>query len=95
MTQPRPDIAQTVRDMTEEECEVFDLLLLGHDPSDRSDLGIFLSRVRSPLSQVLLQLIEKGLVRRVESKNAATHLSVNPAAAWFLAPREERQPRPD
>jgi predicted transcriptional regulator len=81
--------------MTEEECEVFDLLLLGHDPSDRSDLGIFLSRVRSPLSQVLLQLIEKGLVRRVESKNAATHLSVNPAAAWFLAPREERQPRPD
>lgn len=81
--------------MTEEECEVFDLLLLGHDPSDRCDLEIFLSRVRSPVSQILLQLIEKGLVQRVDSTNAATQLCVNPAAAWFLAPREERQSRPD
>ena len=81
--------------MTEEECEVFDLLLLGYDPSDRGDLETFLSRVRSPISQILLQLIAKGLVQRIESKNAATRLSVNPAAAWFLAPREERLPRPE
>ncbi|WP_420404105.1 hypothetical protein [Nisaea sp.] len=80
--------------MTREECEVFDLLLRGYDPSDRQHLEIFLSRVRSPLSEILLQMMDKGLIRRVEAKEAA-HLSVNPAAAWFLTPREEREGQPD
>lgn len=80
--------------MTEEEREVFDLLLLGHDPSDRSEVELFLSRVRTPLSQILLQMIEKGLIQRVES-GEKTRLAVNPAAAWFLTPPEERQLQPD
>jgi len=93
VTQAYHDIAQTVRDMTEEEREVFDLLLLGHDPSDQSDQEIFTARVQTPLSRILPQMIEKGLVQRIESAEK-TRLMVNPAVAWFLIPLEERQMPP-
>ncbi|UUX50916.1 hypothetical protein NUH88_04310 [Nisaea acidiphila] len=86
---PRHDLAQTVKNMTAEECEVFDLLLRGHDPSDRQQLEIFLSRITSPLSEILLGMINKGVIRKVEGKTAA-HLAVDPAAAWFLASPEDR-----
>lgn len=78
--------------MTAEECEVFDLLLLGYDPSDRRQLGSFLARVTSPLSEILIGMMDKGLIRKEESGSAA-HLAINPAAAWFLTPPEERDHR--
>lgn len=94
VSHPSRNIAQIVQEMTAEECEVFDLLLLGYDPSDRGELEVFLSRVTSPLSQLLLTMIDKDLIRRVESPKR-TYLSVNPAAAWFLTPPEERRIQED
>lgn len=75
--------------MTDDECEVFDLLLRGYNPSDRCELKVFLSRISAPLSEVLMAMLERQLIQRVEDKRKA-HLSVNPAAAWFLTPPEER-----
>ncbi|MEQ8333964.1 hypothetical protein [Nisaea sp.] len=75
--------------MSPDECEVFDLMLNGSDPSDPEHIGEFVARIDTPLSELITGLIQRDLLQKIEA-NGRTVLRVNPAAAWFLAAEEER-----
>lgn len=93
MTLHQTNIADTVREMSPDECEVFDLILNGYNPSKSEDVGEFVARIDTPIADLILSLLEKHLLQKVEVKGS-TSLQVNPAAVWFLSVPEERTSLP-
>ena len=89
MTLQRTNIADIVRDMTPDECEVFDLILNGYDPSNPQDVGEFVSRIDAPVTDLILGLLEKRLLQKVPARGGVS-LQANPATVWFLAAPEDR-----
>ena len=90
----KTNVTDAVRDMSPEECEIFDLILAGYNPANRDHLQEFVNRISSPLADVVLGLLGKSLIQKVDYLGKV-RLMVNPAAAWILAPKDERMPRPD
>ncbi len=86
----KTNIADTVREMSPDECEVFDLILDGYNPSKPEDVEEFIARIDTPISDLLLGLLEKRLLQK-KDVNGHTSLQANPAAVWFLAEPEERK----
>lgn len=89
MMRHQTNIADTVRAMSPDEYEVFDLILNGYNPSKPEDIEEFVARIDAPVADVLVDLLEKRLLQKVETKGHI-FLRVNPAAAWFLADPEHR-----
>ncbi|MEP3112772.1 hypothetical protein [Nisaea sp.] len=86
----KTNIADTVRQMSPDECEVFDLILNGYNPSKPEDAEEFVSRIETPIADLLLGLLEKRLLQKKEMKGL-TSFQANPAAVWFLAEPEDRK----
>ena len=89
MMRHQTNIADTVRTMSPDECEVFDLILDGYNPSKPEDVGEFIARIDTPIADLLIGLLEKRLLQKTEIKGR-TSLQANPAAVWFLAEPEYR-----
>ncbi|WP_193173040.1 hypothetical protein [Nisaea nitritireducens] len=89
MMRHQTNIADVVREMSPDECEVFDLILDGYNPSKSEDIGEFVARIDTPIADLLVGLLEKRLLQKVETKGYS-FLQINPAAVWFLAEPEYR-----
>mgnify|MGYP003111466168 CR=1 FL=1 len=89
MTQHKTNIADTVREMSPDECEVFDLILSDYNPSKPEDIEEFVARINTPIADLIRGLLEKRLLQKTEVKGRIS-LQANPAAAWFLAEPEYR-----
>ena len=89
MTLLQNNIADTVREMTPDECEVFELILNGFNPADPQDVKQIASRIDAPVTDLILSLHDKQLLTKSVSTEGVCW-QVNPAAVWFLAAPKDR-----
>tara|TARA_R110002012_G_scaffold16664_4_gene64048 strand:+ start:367 stop:606 length:240 start_codon:yes stop_codon:yes gene_type:complete len=75
--------------MSPDECEVFDLILNGYNPLDPADVGEFVTRIQSPIADLISGLLKRDLLQKAEARGCP-FLQVNLAAVWFLAAPEDR-----
>lgn len=89
MTHNRTNLADTIRNMTPDEREVFDLMLDGLNPSNPEEIEKFVARVDAPVADLLLSLMKKNLVQK-QIFEGRSFLQINPAALWLLAEQKDR-----